>query len=449
MKKTISLMLVVVLCLSVFAACGTSAAVPSATAQASEIAAPSETTEASESATADVNAAELKTLTLFHHMGEEAKKSALQGVVDSFAANQAGLAIDAQFIDFGNYKNTLKVKIAAADVPDIMFGRVAQNSEMVSSGQIMDITGQKFLENFNAGAVGASSLGGKVYGIPVDLMATGVFYNKDVFEKAGVKVPTTTTEFYTLCETIQKAGIVPVSLGLKESWPVLMLYWCDLYGAMLNQYPDWRSEAMDRKITFAGTPEMKPAFEQIRKTYGFVNSDGWNVDYTKSLQAVATGEAAMAIYGSYCIPEIRKYSKDGNFGYFPLPTTDNAAGNVVSAGIDDGFMILEESAQKESALLFLDHMSKKEVAELWASTIQTISAVKDVTFDNADPMLADAISSINKGPIVLDGMTPMLAGEYDAEFTNTLIKFLLDPKISVDQLLKDLDATFDNIKAKS
>jgi len=105
MKKIISLMLVVVLCLSVFAACGTSAAVPSATAQASESAAPSETTEASESATADVNAAELKTLTLFHHMGEEAKKSALQGVVDSFAANQAGLAIDAQFIDFGNYKN--------------------------------------------------------------------------------------------------------------------------------------------------------------------------------------------------------------------------------------------------------------------------------------------------------------------------------------------------------
>jgi raffinose/stachyose/melibiose transport system substrate-binding protein len=330
-----------------------------------------------------------------------------------------------------------------------MFGRVAQNSEMVSSGQIMDITGQKFLDNFNAGAVGASSIGGKVYGIPVDLMATGVFYNKAVFEKAGVKVPTTATEFYAVCEAVKKTGVIPVSLGLKESWPVLMLYWCDLYGALLVKYPDWRADAMDRKITFAGTPEMKPAFEQIRKTYGYVNPDGWNVDYTKSLQAVATGEAAMAIYGSYCIPEIRKYSKDGNFGYFPLPTTGTATGNIVSAGIDDGFMVMEGSKQKESALLYLAHMSKKEVAVLWASTIQTISAVKDVTFDKADPMLSDAISFINKGPIVLDGMTPMLAGEYDSEFTNALIKFLMDPKISVDQLLKDLDATFDNIKAKS
>jgi len=392
---------------------------------------------------------EKKTLVIFHHMGEEAKKATLQKVIDSFMAENPDILVDAQFIDFGSYKNTLKVKIAAGDAPDIMFGRVAQNSEMVASDLIMDITGQKFLSNFNGNAVKASSIGGKVYGIPADLMATGVFYNKDVFAKAGIQVPKTATEFYKACEDLKKAGIVPISLGLKEQWPVLMLYWSDLYGAMLTKYPNWRTDVMERKATFAGIPEMKNAFEQIRKSYSFVNPDAWNVDYTKSLQAVATGSAAMTIYGSYCIPEIRKYNKDGKFGYFPLPVTDKTADAVVSAGIDDGFMVLAGSPQKEAALKFLDYMSQKSTGTAWASGIQTISAVNGVSFGNADAMLSDCIAYINKGPIVLDGMTPMLAGEFDSEFTNLLIKFLMTPSFTVDQLLKELDVTFDRIKSKS
>jgi ABC-type glycerol-3-phosphate transport system substrate-binding protein len=81
MKRIISLMLVVVLCASLFTGCGTSAATPSATPQASA------------TATAKPIATEKKTLTLFHHMGEEAKKAALQGSIDSLSQTTPALRL--------------------------------------------------------------------------------------------------------------------------------------------------------------------------------------------------------------------------------------------------------------------------------------------------------------------------------------------------------------------
>ena len=67
---------------------------------------------------------------------------------------------------------------------------------------------------------------GDIYMITGDIVGTGVFYNKDAFDDAGVDVPTTWAEFETAQAAIRDAGYIPFSIsyelpggvGLWGSW---------------------------------------------------------------------------------------------------------------------------------------------------------------------------------------------------------------------------------------
>ena len=60
-----------------------------------------------------------------------------------------------------------------------------------------------------------------VYAMPYMANASGVLYNKDMFEEHGWTIPTTWDEFTALCERIEAEGIQPLYFGFKDSWTCL------------------------------------------------------------------------------------------------------------------------------------------------------------------------------------------------------------------------------------
>ena len=72
-------------------------------------------------------------------------------------------------------------------------------------------------QQFAEGAFGTTSIDGKVYMVPFTSDVTNViWYNKDVFAAKGLTAPTTWAEFLTLCDTLKKQGITPLSVGNKD-----------------------------------------------------------------------------------------------------------------------------------------------------------------------------------------------------------------------------------------
>ena len=53
---------------------------------------------------------------------------------------------------------------------------------------------------------------------PLGLNVEGFWYNKDLFEQAGVEVPTTWDEFDAVLEKLDAAGIQPMSTGGSDKW---------------------------------------------------------------------------------------------------------------------------------------------------------------------------------------------------------------------------------------
>ena len=65
------------------------------------------------------------------------------------------------------------------------------------------------------------TIDGGVYGIPMDTQAWGVFYNKELFEQAGIEdVPKTVTELEDCVDKLNDAGITPFAAGYATEWTI-------------------------------------------------------------------------------------------------------------------------------------------------------------------------------------------------------------------------------------
>ena len=85
-----------------------------------------------------------------------------------------------------------------------------------------------WIGDLNEAGVGLYQVDGKQYGVPFDLGMVGFWYNKELFEKAGISAPPATWgEFLDAVGKLKAAGITPIALGGKEKWPG-KFYWAYL-----------------------------------------------------------------------------------------------------------------------------------------------------------------------------------------------------------------------------
>jgi len=93
-----------------------------------------------------------------------------------------------------------------------------------------------------------SSYQGKQYAMPTDYFAWGVYYRKDLFEKAGIKgEPKTWDEFLEACKKLKAAGIAPIAVGGRDSWTIAA--WFDYLDFRLNGY-DFHMQLMRGEVPY-------------------------------------------------------------------------------------------------------------------------------------------------------------------------------------------------------
>ena len=59
---------------------------------------------------------------------------------------------------------------------------------------------------------------GETYGVCALGTTTGIVYNKGIFDRFSLTIPTTYDEFLSLCATLKENGITPLGVGGKDLW---------------------------------------------------------------------------------------------------------------------------------------------------------------------------------------------------------------------------------------
>jgi raffinose/stachyose/melibiose transport system substrate-binding protein len=198
------------------------------------------------------------------------------------------------------------------------------------------------------------------YALPYVANAAGVLYNKDMFEEHGWEIPTTWTEFITLCETIEAEGIQPLYFGYKDTWTCLAPWNAIAVGVAPS---DTCSQVNQGNTTF--TAEYEEVAEKMKTLLDYAQPNPYAYSYNDACTAFARGESAMYVIGSYAVPQIQSVNPDMNIDSFVFPANEAEEDNVLNSGIDLQFCVMESCENKEAAYEVLRFLYEDETIQIY------------------------------------------------------------------------------------
>jgi len=134
-------------------------------------------------------AAEEVTITYANFISNGGNEENLQKIVDAFEAANEGITVEVTTTDYANYFTQLQTDLAAgteADVFDVDAGAFAN---IQASGVLAPFEGFD-ASAYRQGVLESYAVDGAQYGLPSSFSNVVLFYNKDLFDAAGVDYPT-------------------------------------------------------------------------------------------------------------------------------------------------------------------------------------------------------------------------------------------------------------------
>jgi raffinose/stachyose/melibiose transport system substrate-binding protein len=246
--------------------------------------------------------------------------------------------------------------------------------------------------------------------LPYSIAAAGVIYNVDLFDKAGVKVPTTWTELMTACETFKSKGITPIYATFKDNWTIQQGLFDYVSGGALDVadfYNKLRAQGTnvgpDAPVSFETT--FSPAVTKMLELAKYTNADAASRNYSDGNAAFAAGKGAMYLQGPWAIGEIAKANPKTKIATFALPATDNAADTRARVNLDLSLWIPTSTKNKDAALKLLSYLMAPEVMNKYNADNLAFVPTKDA------PAVQDA-RLVGLEPYVKSGKFYQGAGTY-------------------------------------
>ncbi|MDQ6420502.1 extracellular solute-binding protein [Paenibacillus sp. LHD-117] len=161
-----------------------------------------------------------------------------------------------------------------------------------------------------------------IYGFPVsgnDLVL--LYYNKELFEKYGVKVPTTFDELIAAAKVFNSNGIVPLSLFGKEKWITMALF--DLIATRYDTGGVKKLDELKGKASDEAYAHAAAKMDELVKA-GLLSKSAPLMNYDQAAGLFYEGKAAMFLNGSWEITESTKKMGD-KVDYMYYPSQDAAS----------------------------------------------------------------------------------------------------------------------------
>jgi raffinose/stachyose/melibiose transport system substrate-binding protein len=200
--------------------------------------------------------------------------------------------------------------------------------------------------------------GDKWYGVPNYGEFVMVYYNKDLFDKQAVKVPTSLAELEAAMATFVKAGVPPLSVAGAE-YPAQQIFYllalskADRKFVTAYQVYDGKVDFHGPELTFGAT-----AFaDWVAK--GFIPKDSAGIRAEDMGTAFAQGKFPMMISGSWWYGRFVDQITTFQWGTFLFP------GNKLHPGSSGNLWVVPaRSKNKALAADFIDETLKPEIQEL-------------------------------------------------------------------------------------
>lgn len=211
---------------------------------------------------------------------------------------------------------------------------------------------------------------GRTSVIPYSIITEAVIYNKDIFDKHRIAIPTTWSAMIEVCKQLKSAGVTPIYSTYADTWTVAQGLFDYTIGGLID-IPKFFT-AIRKEGTKIGpeaaasfSKDFKPAMQKMVELGSYSNRDAASRHYGDGNTAFAKGQAAMYFQGPWAFSQIALTNPHMNLGTFPLPVTEDPKDLKVRLDLDLAMWIPEASTKKDAALNFLSWLSQPKVADAY------------------------------------------------------------------------------------
>jgi raffinose/stachyose/melibiose transport system substrate-binding protein len=295
-----------------------------------------------------------------------------------------------------DYDTPLLAQLKGGTGPDLFYLRsFADSRKLFEQGFLEPLDDLASLkENFSPAARAPwATDDGKPYGVPYIATSHGIYYNVDLFNKLGLKVPATWEELLTAAKKIQDAGVIPFANSSGSKWTMAEMVFMNLAPNFIGGR-EGRLEYLTGKRCL-NDPHIVAAFQAIKDIAPFLPPNQATLKNLDSIQLFAQGKAAMMLDGSWDIHLFEEQKPVFAFSVFaPPPPAGQPA--YLTFHPDVGMGLNAASQHKAEARKFLEWMTTPGFAELLGNELPGFYPMQ-TTLPTLKNEHANTFLALNKG----------------------------------------------------
>ena len=288
---------------------------------------------------------------------------------------------------------------ARSDMDDLYLLNPDTILALGAEGKLVDLSGLDSAKNLREIIRTANTVDGKLVAIPQEVVAYGLFINKDLFERYGLGLPETPEQFLECCRVFQDNGI-ETPIGANRWWLETFVFaqaYADLYNGGNTEAEIAALNSGEARYS----DYMRPGFEFLQTLI-----DEGYVDAEKALVSEAIdGEGADFLAGKTPIVMAYWGAANTETAYGKTDFEMEVIGFPSSRGQMPvmpmtGWAVGAEAEHREDAVKVLDCMVSDEALQLFSETNRVISPSRNVKVDCV-PALRPLNDRIEEGVYVL------------------------------------------------
>jgi raffinose/stachyose/melibiose transport system substrate-binding protein len=399
----------------------------------------------------DKSASSPKELKLWHYEGpDSAMGVAWNQAIKEFEAAHPGVTVKFEEKGFEQIQKTAPMVLNSKDAPDILeYNKGNATAGLLSKqGLLTDMTSEVSKRGWDkllspavqtTGKYDARGVmgGDKWFGVPNYAEFLQVYYNKDMFEKNGVKVPTTFDEFVAALDAFTKKGITPLSNAGAEYMAQQYLYQLALSKADRTWVDSF--ERYTGKVDFhdaAWTYGATTFADWVKK--GYIAKKSVSVKAEDAGVAFISGKYPMLFSGSWWYGRFQKEIKDFEWDTFAWPDTKLTLGSSGNL-----WVIPQGSENKDLAYDFIDITMKKGVQNTLGNNggVPVAADPGEIT-DAKSKELIENFNTLSGNDALAFYPDWPVPGFYDTFVAHT--QKLINGSSTPDKVLSDLQKAYDS-----
>ncbi len=355
------------------------------------------------------------------------------------------------------YKEKLVIAMSSGECPDMYTSwSGGPMNEYVDSGYAQPITDlfndSELPDRLMDASIEQAKYKDDIYAVPfMNVSISGIYYNTEIFDKYGLKVPTTISELEAACDKLVENGITPFALANAPKWTGSM-YFMNLaarYGGL---------EPFQEAVAGTGTFEDECFIKAgetiqdwVKKGYFPEGMNSLSEDDGQARQLLYQESAAMSLAGSWYTGLLNQDSAEfaAKMSWFPFPAADgsSADSSILIGTVGDNFISFNcEGDKLAAAFECASKFSEDEVVDFMVESgkIPPVKGVEDKLTDDISKTIMKAVGDASSIQLWYDQYLPPAVATAHLDSCQELFGLTMTPEDAAKQFQAAMKAYNDD-----